>query len=269
LSRVEEDGTAAAFYIREREGRFRSTALTRGPWSHDTQHAGPPAALLGRAIERCPGGEDRRVARFTVEILRPVPIGTLDVEAEVIRPGRRVDLVAAALTHDGREICTARAWRIRTGPGTAPTVPPGDAALPGPTEGHPEPFFDTGAEIGYHTAMEVRFLSGAFREPGPAQAWMRMRYPLVEGEEPSPLSRVLTAADSGNGVSAEIDVREHLFINTDLTVSLGRYPRGEWVALDARTAIEPDGIGVAESRLHDEDGPVGRALQTLLVAPRT
>ena len=30
--------------------RFLPTDLARGPWSADATHAGPPAALLGRAV---------------------------------------------------------------------------------------------------------------------------------------------------------------------------------------------------------------------------
>jgi hypothetical protein len=116
--------------------------------------------------------------------------------------------------------------------------------------------------------MEYRFVSGAFLEPGPAIVWMRMLHPLVEGEDPSPLQRVAVAADSGNGVSAALDHRRFLFINTDLTIHLHRLPDGEWVCLDARTWPEPNGVGMADTLLLDERGPIGRAAQTLLVASR-
>ena len=116
--------------------------------------------------------------------------------------------------------------------------------------------------------MEYRFVRGGFRELGPATVWMRMRQPLVEGEEPTPLQRVLAAADSGNGVSATLDSPRYLFINVDLSVHLHRLPAGEWVCLDAITAPEPTGIGLADTALHDERGPIGRALQTLLVRER-
>jgi hypothetical protein len=97
---------------------------------------------------------------------------------------------------------------------------------------------------------------------------MRMRVPLVEGEEPSPLARVLCAADSGNGISSVLDFRTYLFINPELTVHLHRYPVGEWVCLDSRTSIDPAGIGMAETGLYDEQGAIGRAAQSLLVGPR-
>jgi hypothetical protein len=95
-----------------------------------------------------------------------------------------------------------------------------------------------------------------------------MRQPLVAGEQPSPLQRVLVTADVGNGVSASLDYRRYLFINVDLTVHLERMPVGEWVCVDARTLPQPSGNGTAESVLSDESGRIGRALQTLLVAER-
>jgi len=112
-------------------------------------------------------------------------------------------------------------------------------------------------------------LHGAFMEAGPARVWMRMGVPLVSGEEPTPLQRVLAAADSGNGVSAALDWRSYLFINVDLSVHLHRMPAGEWVCLDAVTLPERSGVGLADTRLHDQRGPIGRALQTLLVDCRS
>jgi hypothetical protein len=112
------------------------------------------------------------------------------------------------------------------------------------------------------------FVRGEFAEYGPALVWMRMRHPLVAGEEPSPLQRVLVAADSGNGVSATLDWNRYLFINVDLTVHLHRPLEGEWVCLDAITIPEPSGIGVADTALYDGRGPIGRAMQTLLLDDR-
>jgi hypothetical protein len=142
--------------------------------------------------------------------------------------------------------------------------PPGH----GPADGTPRDFFPTGVDVGYHTAMEYRFVTGAFLEIGPALVWMRMRHPLVEGEEPTPLQRVLVAADSGNGVSAALDYRRFLFINTDLTVHLHRELATEWVCLDAATRLDSAGVGMSDALLWDEGGRIGRAAQTLLVRER-
>ena len=244
--------------------------LTRGPWDPDSQHAGPPAALLGRALERLPmdGGAPMRVGRVTYEVLRPVPIAPLRIEVGVERDGRRVQMLGASIHAGNDEVMRARAWRLRTeaielGAGFDPQ-PPGH----GPEAGEPASFFPTGAEAGYHTAVEYRFVRGSWLEPGPAMVWMRSRVAVVAEEEPTPLQRVLVVADSGNGVSATLDWRRFLFINVDLTVHLHRHPVGEWVCLDAVTTPEPDGVGLSDTRLFDERGPIGRAVQTLLVAER-
>jgi hypothetical protein len=97
---------------------------------------------------------------------------------------------------------------------------------------------------------------------------MRMRQPLVDGEEPTPLQRVAVAADTGNGISATLDYGRFIFINVDLTLHLVRPPRGEWVCLESVTIPERTGVGLTDTALHDEQGPIGRAAQTLLVAER-
>jgi len=247
--------------------RFRATELTQGPWGPGLQHAGPPAALLGRAIE---GHDDRagmRVARVTFEIARPVPIAELTVATRTLRGGRSVELVESTLHSGDIELMRATALRIRTAELGLPAALTPGPRLPGPPAGRTEPFFPTGQDVGYHTAMEFRFVAGSFLEPGPATVWMRMRHPLVPGEPPSPLCRVLIAADSGNGVSAALDFRTWRFINPDLTVYLLRPPVGEWVALEASTTAA-DGIGLADTTLHDEQGPIGRSAQALYVDRR-
>jgi acyl-CoA thioesterase len=82
------------------------------------------------------------------------------------------------------------------------------------------------------------------------------------------LETLAAAADFGNGVSHVVDFERFLFVNLDLSIQVAREPRGEWIALAARTALGQDGTGVARSTLHDADGPVGDATQTLFVAPR-
>src|SRR5215472_9780948 len=100
-----------AFYLLIGDGRFESTPATAGPWSAESQHGGPPSALLARAFERLAPDPGQRLARLTVEILRPVPVRPVTVEARVVRPGRRVTLLEGRLCVDGEEYLLARAWR--------------------------------------------------------------------------------------------------------------------------------------------------------------
>jgi hypothetical protein len=213
------------------------------------------------------------VARFTCEILGAIPVGELEVRARVIRPGRSVDLVEAVASAGARDVASARAWRVlRTesqSVGSGGTQPPEwpDDAVAGPAgdaaAGPPGGWVD-----GYLSAVEWRPVKGSFGSPGPATVWARLRYPLVLDEDTGPLERVLAVADSGNGLSSELDITRWQFINPELTVHLHRMAVGEWVCLDAATAISAGGAGLATSALYDLDGPLGVGAQSLLVTPR-
>jgi hypothetical protein len=257
----------ASFFVPEGAG-FRSTELTRGPWSVEHQHAGPPSALLACMIERAlpPGFA---VARLTVEILRPIPIAPLAVTPSVLRAGKKVqwlgaDLVAA----DGAVLARAHAVAMRTAQLALPAHgDPVDDPVPSPADSKAFQFDFFQSDVGYHTGMELRLARGRFGT-GRVSCWMRMRRPLLAGEASSPLQRVVIAADSGNGVSMALDPKRFTFVNPDLTVYLHRPPVGEWVCLDARTIPQERGIGLADTRLLDEQGPIGRSAQSLLIDAR-
>jgi hypothetical protein len=253
-------------------GRLAATELARGPWDPGSQHGGAPAALLMRAFERLPAADELAIARVTYELLRPAPLGELEVDAEVVRPGRRVQLLEGSIrTPDGTEVVRARALQVRLADPGAPRTPPSPPP-PGPEHGREhepggEGFVPPYTPMFAPDAIEIRFVRGIFGG-GPSTAWFRMRVPIVLGEEPSPLQRLAAAADFGNGISAVLPWDEYLFINPDLTLYVERPPAGEWVCLDAQTIIAPDGVATAESVLYDERGRIGRAIQALLVARR-
>lgn len=246
---------------------FVATPATAGPWSAQAQHGGPPSALAARALERHEPDEGQRLARVTVDILRPVPLGKITVRTRTVRPGRRVAMLEAVLEADGQEVVHARGWRIAIHPGGVPAVAAGPAPPPIPAV-HPPPDFPGGHMTGYLRAIDWRYVAGGFGTPGPAAVWGRPKIPLVPGEDMSPMCRALLLADSGSGVSATLDPERFLFINVDLTVVLRRDPAGEWLLLDAVSTIGEQGTGMSETTLSDVHGTCGTALQTLLVAPR-
>ena len=267
------DGSPAdAFYVTrttelpDAEG-FSATAATGSPWGADSQHGGPPAALLVRAVERLGSGPDRVVGRFTMELLGPVPVGPLSVQASVVRPGRSVDLCEAVLYGEraGRPVARAAAWRFPAG-----TDGPGSAERPllhQPDDGEPRdrPASWSG---GYLDAVEWRWIKGATTEAGPAVVWMRPRVPLLDGETMSPVQRLMACVDSASGVSAELDPAQWGFLNTELTVHVLRPPVGEWLCLDAETTLGAGNVGMATSSVYDERGLVARSAQALLVVRR-
>jgi len=251
------------------DGRFVASKLARGPWDLNAQHGGAPAALLMRAFEELPSADGLALARVTYELLRPAPIGPVQVRAEIVRPGRRVQLLEASMLADGVEVVRARALRVQRS--QARQDSPGQAEEasqpPGPEEGRPLTLVPPFRPMFAPDSVEIRFVVGEWGQ-GPCTAWFRLRRPLVGDETPSGLQQLAAAGDFGNGISAVLSWDEYLFINPDLTLYVEREPVGEWICLQSETRIAADGIGIAESVLYDSRGRVGRATQALLVAPR-
>ncbi len=264
--------------FRARDGRFLGTEQARGPWDPSALHGGAPAALIARAFERHDPVEGMQIARLGFELLRPIPFAPLTIEIRTLRPGRRVQELAAELHADlgaeGRQVvCRASALRVQAIPEELPELPDGALAnerLPGPEEAEPRTFAlnPEADEASFAaTAMEMRWLDDPWA-PGPGRVWQRLRHPLLDEEPASPLSRVAASADFGNGISASLPFGDWLFINADLHLHLHRQPRGEWIGIDARTLLHAGGTGLAETVLHDLEGPIGRGFQTLVIAPR-
>ncbi|WP_311445755.1 thioesterase family protein, partial [Frankia nepalensis] len=112
---------AESLYVELGDGRWLATRHTAGPWDPGAQHGGPPSALLARAVERTAPRHEMTVARFTTELLGPVPVGELGLRSQVTRPGRSVELVEAVLSAGGRDVARGSAWRVRRAEGA--TVP--------------------------------------------------------------------------------------------------------------------------------------------------
>jgi acyl-coenzyme A thioesterase PaaI-like protein len=251
---------------------FVAAPATRGPWDERMMHGGAPSALLAHAIEQVPpGGAEMVVARLTIEFLGGVPVGPVEVQTSLVKPGRRFQIVEATLSAGGRPTCLARAIRLRRASDLdgAAAEPPGSAEpLPGPERGERWPEFVTSeAALFYPDATEIRLVGG---EPGSghAVAWIRLRGDLLPGVAPSPLARACAAADFANGLSWILPFDEWLFVNTELTVHLHREPVGEWIGLDARTTSDASGVGLASGVLHDERGRFGSCAQALFVQRR-
>jgi hypothetical protein len=242
------------------------TDIARGPWSPHAQHGGAPSALLAGMIERFEPSAAEFVARLTVELMRPVPLAPLRVECTMVRPGKKVQLVQASLFADDTEVSRATALRIRTiDPPHAGMRPNEVESLPAP--GEPLEFPSVpGRQLGFWDAVQLRRAYGNFGAPSDRTAvWFRLRIPVIAGEETSPLQRVAALADFGNGMGMAVDRARFSFINPDLTVTLHRYPVGEWIGLDGASFAEGSGIGVAETVLRDEGGRIGRGVQTILL----
>ncbi len=262
----EKHPTAA--YVALDDQCYASSGLTRGPWHPEHQHAGPPIALVCRAFENAAREHGlTHISRLTANLLRPVPISELTVQVTTDYVGRNAGHFSAQLLAKGKEVARFTALAQREIELLLPESLPGHPLSRmgvSAQDSVPAHFPFAGRHVGYSDLVETRSASGRIFD-GPCSIWFRLRHPLLEGETPSPYQRVAVAADSGNGVSAILDIQKFSFVNSDLTFNLLRRPVGEWICLDARTYLGANGCGLAESTLYDETGLVGRATQSLAV----
>lgn len=261
--------------------RFIPTDLARSPWGPHVLHGGPPAGLLARAVEHVSPHPALHVARLTIDLFRPVPKEPLRVATEFVREGHRIAVIEASLFAGDTEVSRATALLLRESDVQVPAayLPP-PASLPGPegipttglsamlSQGAPAAALLDPGTSGFHTTIEVRRVGGREPAPGHGTAWIRIPVPLVAGEVMTPLVRVAATADFGNALG-HIRAGESVgFINADISLYLHRVPVGEWICLDTQSAGQPHGIGLVESKVHDENGPVGRVVQALLANRR-
>jgi acyl-coenzyme A thioesterase PaaI-like protein len=247
-----------------------ATDLARGPWDPGALHGGPVSAALAFAVETQDVASSFVVARLTVELERVVPPHRpLQLSAEIVRPGRKVQLVEAALRLEGNIVARARAMCIRAEHLDLPDEPLLRPDAPPSAEGVRQTPTMTDTYAAFHNAAnEHRFVEGSWIDRGPVFVWVHLNVPLFAGRSLSPLQRVAAAADFGNGVSATLPNDSFTFINPDLTIHQNRPLAGEWVGMRARSHVSDNGVGFAESELFDRGGRIGRSLQSLLLDRR-
>lgn len=256
-----------AFFRQINSSTFEPSEATIGPWSPDFQHGGPPSALLTYALRTYPSAGRFSIARVTIEILSAVPVKPCEIAVEVVRGGKRVELLRGEYRSEGKTYLIAHAWRLISEAGVTSAISDSyeTPALPEP---QPQTFFAGMGRFPYGEALEWRFTRGGYDMLGPATVWARPRIPLIENMEIGGLDALLLMVDSANGISAELDIHKWTFVPVDLTVGLYRQPEGAWVGMDARTVMENDGIGQTTTVVFDSKGKVGQSMHTLFIRAR-
>lgn len=254
-----------AYFERTGPSTYLPTEHVGGAWDTGQQHIAPSLGLLVHVLER--DRDSRRddqllPARLSYDIWGTVPMAEVEASTRVLRPGRTIELVEAALHHDGRTVVTLRAWLVRRSD-TSAVAGSGLPTVPGPDE---VPAWDptTVWPGGFIATAEVRRVES---EPGRAVVWVRTDEPLLDGEETSLLARRAGLLDIVNGMTVRADPRDVAFPNLDLTAHLLREPAGAWLGFDATVSFGSCAAGVTSSVLHDETGPLGTLSQVLTVRP--
>jgi hypothetical protein len=256
-----------AFFRQISESEFEPSVATTGPWSPDLQHGGPPSSLLTHVLRRHPSAGHFRIIRVTIEILSGVPVKPCEIKVEVVRGGKRIELIRGEYRSGDKTYLIAHAWRINSEVGVTSVI--SDLyEIPLLPEPQAQNFFPIFGSFPYVEALEWRFVKGGVDTLGPATVWTRPRIPLIENHEIDGLEALVLMIDSANGISAELDFNKWTYVPVDLTVGIYRQPEGPWVGMDARTVIGNDGNGQTTTVAFDSKGTVGHSLHTLFIRPR-
>ena len=262
MSVAEQSG----YYRRVGEHRFAPSHHVGGAWRDDEQHFSPLGGLIIHALDRFV--EDRApdqlvFSRLCFDILGQIPREECEITVESIRPGRTIELLGATVRIGGRAVVLARAWRLHAGD-TAAVAADSLDRLPSP-EDCVRWDMTTVWDGGFIGSLDVRMVAPP--EPGRACGWVSTARDLVDGEPSSPHASFMALVDTANGIGVRQAPTTWMFPNVDLTIHLVRSPAGPWTGLDTTVSWGPGGLGVTSTVLHDLDGPVGFAQQSLTLRP--
>jgi hypothetical protein len=261
-----------SLYVRDGDAFF-GTSATGGPWQDGSQSGGAVLALLGHVLEDVPTLVPMSLSRLTVDIVRPVPVAApLHVASEVLREGKKIQVVDLTIRADEVVTTRARALRIRDldlrdldgMPNSTSEANPA-AAIPPPEQLKSVADFEGAASFLLHGA-ELR----RAEEPidGVHSVWCRLRIPVVAGESVRATSRAALPLDLANLLGVRLLPDRATSINPDVTGHLTRAPVGEWVALSGNTYFSAaSGHGVSMAVMSDTAGVFGTTSTSQIVQP--
>ncbi|HEY9134684.1 MAG TPA: thioesterase family protein [Pseudomonadales bacterium] len=256
-------------YIKDSDN-FIPTDRTNSPWSPTLLHGGAIAGILAYGLEQALPNPSMRFIRITNDLFRPAPKKPLQLHTELVRDGGRICVIQCKLIIDDKEVARATGLAAKVQDIELPEYAHSKAEAPPPHQDLPiKGFLGEKAAPnkyipGLNYAIDVKLISG-FNFQGEGKAWLRMTSPLIEGEDNSPLTYMGILSDFGNGLGQAYLGGENACINADIGLSLYRYPESQWIYLDSVTQVQAHGFGTTETFFIDEQGPVGKVTQSLIV----
>jgi acyl-coenzyme A thioesterase PaaI-like protein len=258
-----------AFFVRDGSS-YAPTWIAQGPWG-ETIAGQVVGGLLGWALERTGGDPALQPARLTVDLLRPVALQPVEVEASIQRQGRRIRLVDAVLTQHDTVVARASALFMRRGEQPDGQVWSAGVTMP-PVPAEPAQIPDTIPMMIHTFGWGAASVTPDPRNPvyqntaGPKFAWLREVRPLVDGEPLTPFARAAMAGDVTSSLT-HWGTEGLRFINADYTLTLSRLPDGPYIGLAALTQHSHAGVATGTATLCDHLGPIGTGVATALANP--
>lgn len=229
-----------------------------GGWNSQLQSGHVLSPLLAHLVERVPSLTPMLTTRCFVDLARPIPMQPLRWRSDIVRQGKKLQIVRASLHAGEVEVCSLTALRARTA--ESPVGPLRTYFQPDGAERHPDGAF-------YVTGHELRVREAVYQGNGRGTLWSRMQRDIIEGVPTTPFMHAMSLADFGSGAANRLTFDEWDFPNIDIVVMFLRPPEGEWLLLDAETETSGNGLGLVSGTLADTRGTFARSHQTLFITP--
>lgn len=261
-----------ALYVRDGDA-FVGTACTRGSWHENGQSGGAVLALIGHVLEDVPTLTTMSLTRLTVDIVRPVPVGEpLHIDTDIVREGKKIQVVDLAVQAGDVTTTRARALRIRDLDVQPLPGMPASTSDRNPSESLPPPTGLLGVDDRPGVPDFLRFGAELRRtlEPidGMHAVWTRLRVPVVAGEPIRATSRAALPLDMVNLLGVALDPKRARSVNPDVSGHLCRSPVGEWVALTGHSYYAHDvAHGVSVATMSDRLGVFGTTSTSQILEP--
>ena len=253
---------------------FVPTDRARGPWSPDSLHGSPVAALIAFCVEErlaqiapSDGSSELRIARMTVDLFRPVPYGRLEVDVDPIRQGRRILVLQSRISCEGTLLTQATTLCLRADAQLRSVGADHGGAVPGsPEEANPVSIDRVGNRwTSYPGTLEMRHVTPPGGQDAPV-VWIRNDAPVLAEVPISPAVRAAGIADFVSPF-ANMQPGRSGYVNADITLHLHRPPVGAWQFLRVVSRGAADGLATAQAVLGDRSGAYGGSSAASLINP--
>lgn len=252
--------TAEAYFTSSGDNVYQPTAAAGGHWGSSLLSGPAVAGLAARAIERDFGRSGFQPARFTIDLVKPAGQVPTRTQTRLIREGRRVRYAECDVIQGDWIVARATAVMYRTS-----EAPPGQEWITEPSFAAPDGARGDELFVGSDPAG-WSVLGAEHQNTAPKRAYYR-GVDVVAGEDLTAFARSVIVAEAAANMVINLGTKGIGYINGDLTVSIARLPRSEFLGVQGDTRFAADGISTGTATLFDDAGAFGTVMVTSLANP--